>query len=216
MKINEIFKKKSKDTLKDSKGTEKTTPKKQLSEQSKNLLQYLPLVLILLLFVLLYMPKNTELRELRDVKESSQETLDQINKRIAEQSILEEQFYSEIDQIEFNSDQWYIQPKQTLIVRDVNNAFSAVDLTYDYINFTDLVQEETTNPSLKIGKIKFYTELTCNYDELVNLVESLHMNLKSVNINVIDFSRPEEYFYDSDYTVNLETTLYVLLNQMDV
>ena len=79
-----------------------------------------------------------------------------------------------------------------------------------------MVEEETTNPSLKIGKMKFYTELTCNYDELVNLIEALHTNLKSVNINVVDLSRPEENLYDSDYTVNLETTLYVLLNQMDV
>jgi|GEM_PF-2693545 len=216
MKINEIFRRTPKNATSANNGTDTEKPKKQMSQQSKNLLQYLPLVLILLLFVLLYMPKNTELRELREVKESSQETLDQINKRIAEQSILEEQFYLEVDQIEFNSDQWYIQPKQTLIVRDVNNAFSSVDLTYDYINFTDLVEEETANPSLKIGKMKFYTELTCNYDELVNLIEALHSNLKSVNINVVDLSRPEENLYDSDYTVNLETTLYVLLNQMDV
>jgi len=178
MKINEIFKRKSSTSSTATNGTDTAKPKKEMSQQTKNLLQYLPLVLILLLFVLLYMPKNTELRELREVKESSQETLDQINKRIAEQSILEEQFYAEVDQIEFNSDQWYIQPKQTLIVRDVNNAFSSVDLSYDYINFTDLVEEETTNPSLKIGKMKFYTELTCNYDELVNLIESLHANLK--------------------------------------
>lgn len=214
MKINNIFKKKQNENSE----TENQEKKKRapLSEQSKNLLQYLPLVLILLLFVLLYMPKNTELKELRAVKETSQETLNQINQRIAEQGILEEQYYSEVDQIEFNSDQWYIQPNQTLIVRDVNNAFSAVDLEYDYINFTDLVKEETANPSLSIGKIKFYTELTCNYDELVNLVESLHLNLKSVNINVVDLDKPEDDLDGVDYTVNLETTLYVLLNETDV
>ena len=117
MKINEILKRKSSTSSTAANGTDTGKPKKPMSQQTKNLLQYLPLVLILLLFVLLYMPKNTELSELREVKESSQETLDQINKRIAEQSVLEEQFYAEVDQIEFNSDQWYIQPKQTLIVR---------------------------------------------------------------------------------------------------
>ncbi len=214
MKLNDIFKKKQNDNG----GTENQEHKKRapLTQQSKNLLQYLPLVLILLLFVLLYMPKNTELKELRLVKNTSQETLDQINQRIAEQGVLEEQFYAQVDQIEFNSDQWYIQPSQTLIVRDVNNAFSAVDLEYDYINFTDLVKNETTNPSLSIGKIKFYTELTCNYDELVNLVESLHLNLKSVNINVIDLEKPDDDLDGASFTVNLETTLYVLLNETDV
>ena len=212
MKINNIFKKKTNEN-KDQAETKKRAP---LSQQSKNLLQYLPLVLFLLLFVLLYMPKNTELKELRAVKETSQQTLDQINQRIAEQGILEEQYFQEIDQIELNSDQWYIQSSQTLIVRDVNNAFSSVDLEYEYINFTDLVKEETTNPNLAIGKIKFYTELTCNYDQLVNLIESLHLNLKSVNINVVDLNKPEDDLDGSDYTVNLETTLYVLLNETDV
>jgi hypothetical protein len=212
MKINNIFKKKT-DENKDQVDTKKRAP---LSQQSKNLLQYLPLVLVLLLFVLFYMPKSTELKELRAVKETSQQTLDQINQRIAEQGILEEQYFQEIDQIEFNSDQWYIQSSQTLVVRDVNNAFSSVDLEYEYINFTDLVKEETTNPNLSIGKIKFYTELTCNYDELINLIESLHLNLKSVNINVVDLDKPEDDLDGSDYTVNLETTLYVLLNETDV
>jgi hypothetical protein len=212
MKINNIFKKKTNEN-KDQAETKKRAP---LSQQSKNLLQYLPLVLVLLLFVLLYMPKNTELKELRAVKETSQQTLDQINQRIAEQGILEEQYFQEIDQIELNSDQWYIQSSQTLIVRDVNNAFSSVDLEYEYINFTDLVKEETTNPNLAIGKIKFYTELTCNYDQLVNLIESLHLNLKSANINVVDLDKPEDDLDGSDYAVNLETTLYVLLNETDV
>ncbi|BES65338.1 hypothetical protein SANA_17770 [Gottschalkiaceae bacterium SANA] len=212
MKINNLFKKKTNEN-KDQVETKKRAP---LSQQSKNLLQYLPLVLVLLLFVLFYMPKSTELKELRAVKETSQQTLDQINQRIAEQGILEEQYFQEIDQIELNSDQWYIQSSQTLIVRDVNNAFSSVDLEYEYINFTDLVKEETTNPNLSIGKIKFYTELTCNYDQLVNLIESLHLNLKSVNINVVDLDKPEDDLDGSDYTVNLETTLYVLLNETDV
>ena len=212
MKINNIFKKKT------NENNEKTVVKKRapLSQQNKNLLQYVPLVLLLLLFVLLYMPKSTALKEVNAVKETSQETLDQINQRIAEQGMLEDQYYQEIDQIEFNSDQWYIQSNQTLIVRDVNNAFSSADLEYEYINFTDLVKEETTNPNLSIGKIKFYTEVTCNYDELVNLIESLHRNLKSVNINVVDLDKPDEELDGSNYTVNLETTLYVLLNETDI
>jgi hypothetical protein len=210
MKLNNLLKRKPKET------SENTKPKREMSQQSKNLLQYVPLVLLLLVFVLLYMPKNTELQELRQVKQTSQDTLDQINERIAQQSVLEDQFYEEINLIEFNSDQWYIQPKQTLIVRDVNDVFESVDLDYEYINFTDLVEEDTGNPNLKIGKMKFYTELTCNYDELVNLIEAFHVNMKSVNINVIDLSKPDDDLDGSDYTVNLETTLYVLLNQMEV
>ena len=98
MKINNIFKKKpNENNENENQDVKKRAP---LSQQSKNLLQYLPLVLVLLIFVLLYMPKNTELRELRQVKETSQETLDQINQRIAEQGMLEDQYYQEIDQIE--------------------------------------------------------------------------------------------------------------------